>query len=272
MLGKVEGRSRTGHVVGLVLLLVVGVFFALAGLGGVVGAAGSAAARAKAHESFGADLALAIVSFVIVLACAAGAVHLEHQLRRHHPTAQAWSGSFTTPRARGPWVRGRGGRRYSPAVMVVQTVIFTGLFVGLVIGVFVDHSDAVRSSRVQYHGLARVATVESEHNIFHSTRYGGYYTADVSASFQPPIDGQVTTVVHYPGRVSDPTGTRYSILVDPSDPGYAEIPGSPSTKGSSWILLLVFALLVGAFDIAWGRKSYQLWQHRRAMNPPPAGT
>lgn len=265
MQGRAEGRGRTGYVVGVVLLIVVGLFFAFACLGGVIGAAGSAAARAKAHESFAGDVVLAVVSFVIVVACAAGAVHLEHQLRRHHPVAQAWSSSFPTVYSRTPWAGRRGGRRYSPAVMAIQLVLFTGLAIGMVVGTFVVHSEAVRSSRVQHHGVARVATVLSVHNIWHSTRGGGYYTADVSASFLPPLAGRTTTTVHSPGRVNAPAGVRYSVLLDPSDPGYAEFPGSPATKSASWIVLLVFACVFAAFDFFWGRSVYRHWQHRRSM-------
>ena len=142
--------------------------------------------------------------------------------------------------------------------------------VGLIVGTFVTHAEALRSGRVQHHGVARVATVLSVHNTWHSTRGGGYYTAQVSASFVPPDGDRTTTVVHYPGHVTASVGTRYSVLLDPTDPGYAEFPGSAATRSSSWIVMLLFAVFFGLFDVFWIRGLYRQCQHRRGATFPPA--
>lgn len=254
---RVEGRSRTGYVIGVVVLLAVAVLAALACLGGILEAAGSAAQRTKAGESLGGAIALAVISAVVVVLCIAGAVHLEHQLRRHRPVAQTWMGPAR-----------RSRRRYSPAVVVFEVLLFAGMTIGFAVGSVVTHANADRSNRVQHHGVLRAAEVVSVHNHWHSSRGGGYYTADVSASFQPPLDGRTATVVHYPGHVGASEGTVYRVLVDPSHPGYAEFPGAPATRSSTWIVMLVFAVLFALVDVFFGRLAYRLLRHRRMASLP----
>lgn len=153
--------------------------------------------------------------------------------------------------------------------MAINVILFTGGTVGFAVGAVVTHSDADRSARVQQHGIPRVASVQSFTNNYHSSRGGGYYTAEMYVSFTQPVEGRTTTVVHYPGHVDPPLGANYSVLVDPTDPSYAELPGSPSTKSWSWMLLVVFAVLFAGLDVLVGRAYYRLWQHRRlATNAP----
>jgi hypothetical protein len=267
---RVEGRRRGVYIALVILLVLIGGFFLLGLMAGIIGACGSAATRMKNHESFAGDVSLAVVSALIVVACGAGIVHLEHQLRRHHPVARAWSsppdggrselGSpFGMPRRR--------GRRYSPVAVGFQVFVFTAVFIGMLVGTVVTHSEAVRSARVQHHGVARLATVLSVHDSYHSSRGGGYWTATVDAAFVPPDEGVSNTVVHYPGWMSSQPGSRYTVLLDPTDPGYAEFPGSPATKSWSWVLLLVFALVFGVIDGLLVRTHLRLWRHRRGVAP-----
>lgn len=254
---RVEGRSRTGHVIGVVALLALGLLAALACLGGIINAASSAAQRTKAGETLGGAIALAVISAVVLVLCIAGAVHLEHQLRRHRPVAQAWMGPAR-----------RSRRRYSPAVMVFEALLFAGMTIGFAVGTVVTHANANRSNRVQHHGALRAAEVVSVRNVWHSSRGGGYYTADVAADFQPPLDGRTATVVHYPGHVGASQGSVYRVLVDPSNPAYAEFPGAPATRSSAWIVMLVFTVLFAVVDVFLGRLAYRLLRHRRMASLP----
>lgn len=262
---------RGWYVFGLVAAVLVGFLFALAALGGVLGAASTASERVRRGETFGGDIALAIVSTMVVVICVLVAAHLEHQLRRHHPVARSWNGlaeqEMPNPSLALRLGRGRAGR-YSPVAMAINVILFTGGSVGFAVGAVVMHSDADRSARVQHHGIPRVASVQSFRNNYHSSRGGGYYTADIYVSFTPPVEGTTTTVVHYPGHVDPPVGADYRVLVDPTDPGYAELPGSPSTKSWTWILLVVFAVLFAGLDLLVGRAYYRLWQHRRSATNP----
>ncbi len=286
VLGRLEGGRRKAHIAGLVIAVIIGVLAGLGCLGAIVSAAGSEANRVRAGETFGGEVIIAIVCAAIFLVCVAVAVHMEHQLRRHQPLAQSWSAQSWSAR---PWpapmvsVRVPGGwagsprarrlarRRYSPVATAIQFLVFTAFAVGMLVGTFVIHSEATRSDRVQHHGVLRAGTVTSVHNTYHSSRGGGYYTASVHVSFTPPFDGRDTTVVHYPGRFDAGDGSPYPVLLDPSNPGYAEIPGYPATRSWSWIVTLVFAVLIGVLDFFVGRSLYRMRRHRRAT-PLPAVT
>lgn len=127
------------------------------------------------------------------------------------------------------------------------------------------HSEADRSALVQHHGIPVVATVAAVKNTYHSSRSGGYYTADVRMSLSAAVAGRSETVVHYPGRVEAVTGSQLRILMDPRDPGYAEVPGTPATKSWSWVVLIVFAVLFGALDLLFATTWVRLRRHRRSI-------
>ncbi len=263
---RIEGRRRAWYICGLVFSIVAAVVFGLASLAGIAGATGSASERARSGETFAGDVVLAIVAAIIGGLCIAFAVHMEHRLRRHQPAAKAWAGSAPTSF----WpvrVRTGGGRRYSPGVTIFSIVLFTGIFAGLVVGAVVTHGEADRSARVQHHGIPRLAVVVAAQNHYHSTKGGGYYTADIRVIFSPPVQGQSTTVVRFPGRSNARPGEFQQILIDPRNTGYAELPGSPSTEGSSWIVLVVLAVLTGLLTAIVIRASVQMWRHHRNMTP-----
>ncbi len=133
------------------------------------------------------------------------------------------------------------------------------------VGAVVTHGEGIRSSRVQHQGIRRTATIIAAQNHYHSSRGGGYYTADITVTFSPPVQGQTITVVRFPGRFDAFPGQTQTILIDPKNAGYAEIPGSPSTQSWTWILLLVFAVLFGVLDALLIREFLKLRRHRRSV-------
>lgn len=271
---RIGGPQRARYVCGVVLAAVVGSLSALAALGALIEAVGSSAARTRAGDTLGGDIAGTVVGVVIALACFWVAVHLEHQLRRHQAVARAWQTGFSAgaPAMVFPGRRGRAGRRrYSPSVVLVESLVLLGIFAGLVAGAVSSHSDAERSAFVQRHGAVRVGTIVSVNDIFHSTRSGGYYTADVRMSFAPPVDGASTTVAHYPGQIDAPAGTRYRVLVDPRDPGYAEFPGSPASGSWNWAVYALFAALLGVAEVSMLVSLVRYWRHRVSMSGAAAG-
>ena len=260
---RVEGRRRGWYLFGLVLSIGAAIFFALLMLGGILGATGSASAPVKAGETFGGDVGLAIVGAIIGAASFVLAVHFEHQLRCHQPAAQAWTAT-SPPRSRTLRMR-PGHRRYSPGSAIFAIVLFTGVAAAMVAGAVITHGEGARSSRVQHHGIPRTATIIATHNHYHSSRGGGYYTADLTATFTPPVQGQTITVVRFPGRFNAYPGQTQQILIDPKNAGYAEIPGSPSTQSWTWIVLVVFAVLFGVLDALLIRSFLKLRRHQREM-------
>jgi hypothetical protein len=135
-------------------------------------------------------------------------------------------------------------------------VISTGLAV-------TAHQDWKRSSYVQQHGIPATGTVISVVNHQTCGRYSCSYTSDISASLAPPVAGRSVTDVHYPYESNLAEGERFSLLVDPRDPGYAEVPGSEYTSSIKWVLLAVFAVFLFALSAQWARSLWRMTQHRR---------
>ena len=125
---------------------------------------------------------------------------------------------------------------------------------------FATRSGAALSGFVQAHGVRREAVILSVQNEeHHSTTTTGSgssrhtttstsWTALVAVSLADPVGGQTRTTVHVPGYESAASGDRLTVLVDPNDPSYAELPGSPSTSP----LLPAIFLIVGSVLVVLG--------------------
>ena len=103
----------------------------------------------------------------------------------------------------------------------------------------------------QAHGIRHTAVILSVDNIANTSSSGfnkpqrTTWTAEVVARLTGPGSGQGQTVVHVPYFDSDAPGTALTVLVDPGDPGYAELPGVPAhTAVLPTVFLIVGSLLV----------------------------
>jgi hypothetical protein len=147
----------------------------------------------------------------------------------------------------------RGRRISGRAAGLVAMLILLVVGVAFVIVSFALRSPAARSSFVQAHGMRREAVILNVDNIAHtSTTTNGSsghtvtsttYTAEVLARLADPVGGQTRTTVHVPHYETADPGNTVTVLVDPDEPGYAELPGSPSTPAEVPTIFLA----VGAF-------------------------
>jgi hypothetical protein len=149
----------------------------------------------------------------------------------------------------------RGPRLSGHAAGLVAMLIVLVIGVVFIILSFALRAPAALSSIVQAHGVRREGVILNVDNIAHqSTTTSGSgsskrtvtsttYTAEVLVSLADPVGGQARTTVHVPRYETDSAGDALTVLVDPDDPGYAELPGSPSTPA---VLPAIF-LAVGAF-------------------------
>src|SRR5439155_10905011 len=78
------------------------------------------------------------------------------------------------------------------------------------------------------------------------------YTAEILAALSPPVNGTAGTFINYPGYSKLDRGQHVSVLVNPKDPRYSEIPGARFARASRWI---VWAVLAVAFALL---SAYQL--------------
>ena len=153
------------------------------------------------------------------------------------------------------------GPRFAKRVITL-VVVGVPLLVGIIFLIvsFAIRSQAALSGFVQAHGVRRSAVIVSVQNEeHHSTTTTGSgsgrhtttstsWTALVQVSLADPVGGQARTTVHVPGYESAGPGDTLAVLVDPDNPSYAELPGSPSTSP----LLPTIFLIVGSVLVVLG--------------------
>ena len=150
-------------------------------------------------------------------------------------------------------IRGTRLRGYAAGLVAMLVVLLVGAV--FIIVSYALRSQAALSSFVQAHGVRREAVILRVDNIAHTsttttgsgssrhTMTSTTYTAEVLASLAEPVGGQARTTVRVPRYETGSPGDTLTVLVDPDAPGYAELPGSPSTPA---VLPTIF-LAVGAF-------------------------
>jgi hypothetical protein len=183
-------------------------------------------------QSRGGAAVAAVILLLIAFGLATSARLIEH---RAHQEA----GTVPTPRP----PRSARHTPHSNRFGVVVLSIVVGIFLIITIVGFVDWH---RSQSVQHGGLRVNGIVSQVHAIRHSTRYGSYHTYNLDVALLPPQMGHTITTVHTPDR-SPPAdiGGTVTVLLDRSDPGYAELPGQPANSITSAVVGLVFLLLIG---------------------------
>jgi hypothetical protein len=221
-----------------------------------VGCATEVSALGNGHTTpaavlIGAAAAFAAGAVVLVRV----AIRLEHRFRSAGPAARAARSGARAARS-GSRAVGPGGRtapsavrrpatrhpRNGPVTRIAGIVIIIGAGVLLTVIAFQLHSQAALSAYTQQHGLARHATVEGVHPVSHDTSHDSWTTYDYDVALAVPAGPASRTVAHDPTRDFQrfSQGDKISVLVDPRQPGYAELPGIPVE--SSWWFIVPSAL------------------------------
>ena len=259
-----------------------------------VGCATEVSALGSGHSTpaavlIGAAAAFAVGAVVLVRV----AIRLEHRLRTAGPAARTAGPAARTagPAAGAAGAGGRAARsggqaapsavrrvpgrhpRNSPVTRIAGIVIIVGAGVTLTVVAFQLHSQAALSSYTQRHGLARSATVEAVRPVNHGTSHDSWTTYDYDVALAVPAGPASRTVAHDPARDFQrfSQGAKISVLVDPRQPGYAELPGIP-VESSWWfavpltltVIFLAPAVLITVEEIRHRRR-------RSAGTPPPPG-
>ncbi len=110
---------------------------------------------------------------------------------------------------------------------------------------------------------SRAARSLSVVNTQHCSRGGCHYTSAIAVALDRPVAGTARTTVHYPGFSSLEGGERAQVLVDPKQPGYAEIPGSRFTSEIGWIMMILVALVEAFLAYLFARALLHVMAHRR---------
>jgi hypothetical protein len=202
-----------------------------------VGCVAVLAALGREHSAPTALLLLVAVGF------AAGAIllmrlamRLEHRFMSSTPPVARARRATPTP-ARTP--------QQARVTRIVGTVLAVGAVAGLGALTVSLYSAAQLSSYTQHHGLSRQGVVTRVYTRDHYTRYDSWTTYDYDVALAVPAAGRTSTRLHDPSRDTQNFDVKdaVTVLVDPKQPGYAEVPGRELQ--SRWWFLgpLFFALL-----------------------------
>lgn len=147
--------------------------------------------------------------------------------------------------------RSRRSRRNTPHSILAGAVL-TGLFslfmVAASVGAFMD---ANRSESVQHHGIPVTATVTALDPIEHSSRSGSYTTFNVEVTLNSPVGGVSEITVDTPENTAPASvDEQIAILVDRSDPSYAELPGEPNNTTSSADIVVLLSVVFAAVSVS----------------------
>ncbi|HXL94849.1 MAG TPA: DUF3592 domain-containing protein [Streptosporangiaceae bacterium] len=231
----------------------------------------------KAHYALQAVLALAIGVVGAVLA-----ISSEHQWHHLPGGPSAWAaneGWRTSGQGSGSgsgWGAGRlqlvgqgsgSGRRglHAPGAVAFQALLFLGITIFLIVSTLQSYSGAQQSSYTQAHGVSETAVADNVQVITNRGSHGSVsYTSDITVTVQHPIVGNGSATVYSQGGTSVTQGSTLTVLVDPRQPSYAEIPGSPYDTTSGWIVSLLFTIVFGIVAGLISRRAVlMILRHRR---------
>jgi hypothetical protein len=227
-------------------ITIVGV--AAAGLGGFIGidsllhAAGvQRGAGSTAHYTV-----LAVLALVIAVVGAAMAIYAEHQLHHQPGGRSAWAANEGWRTSNAGWQAGSRRRVHTPASASVLALFFTIATVICLFSTLQGHTYADRSAYTQAHGVTESAIADNVQNIAHHSKNSTTYTNQIAITVQHPSIGNGNATVYGQGTTSVQSGDTITVLVDPRQPGYAEIPGSPYYTASGWIIGLIVTIILAA--------------------------
>lgn len=100
-----------------------------------------------------------------------------------------------------------------------------------------ERGEEARTSYTQAHGVRLAAQVISE-----DAGSGKDPTSTLTVRLSEPVNGHDTTTVHITGAPVYAQGAPVTVVVDPQDPEYAELPGAPMYSSGFWVFLLGLGL------------------------------
>jgi hypothetical protein len=202
----------------------------------------------------GLAFGLAVISFTVMILLIVRAFRLARGPAGGHGVHAA---------SRSASIRAELPRMFRPMRPVSPRQVGIGTLTGLVLLVplaaygNVQRSDADRSAYVQRFGVAESATVVGVWNSGYQPRAWSWNdeSAMIRVELVTPVAGDIWSTAYYPATSALADGEAVRVLVDPRDPGYAELPGSPYATRAPWIfvasvvgfcLLLIVSSVAGA--------------------------
>lgn len=137
--------------------------------------------------------------------------------------------------------------------------------------VLVGHSQAAESSFTQANGIRENATVIHVHTDQSYSQDGGYAATYLTVALPTPVSGRTSTVVNLSYIAGYTDGQVVTVLVNPRDPGYAELPGRPYVEGFATVLAGLGAAFMLVVGVAMTISGVRTWLRPR-RNPGNAAS
>ena len=154
--------------------------------------------------------------------------------------------------------------------MLALALFFAVLAIAPGVAFASSYSAFERSSYTQASGIPDSATVISER-----VGTGKAAETDLTVRLATPVGGQDTSVVNIAGAHRYPSGQRISVLVDPRDPSYSELPGLPDdlpleTAVATALIIVLLTVAVVASLVAAFRKLLRRPRDQHSPRAPEA--
>jgi hypothetical protein len=157
--------------------------------------------------------------------------------------------SASPPAIRTTTARGRRQGRQRAADPRLQTLIVAMLLSGAIVAAILTFSSAERSSYTQDHGVRTAAHVGYVDNDTSCGRESCTKTFSAPVTLDTRVDGQTQSTIHGRG-VFNAYEQTIEVLVDPEQPGYAELPGRRLQSWGAFIDFTILSVLLGALSVA----------------------
>jgi hypothetical protein len=263
-----QGREPQARLWALLVLSIAGSLISAGAL--LLFVTGELTPQRQPGAAAAAQVVGAVISLTLFWLCARSSAEFEHRLRAHRPEAQALDAAHAARRAR---LR-RHRHRFSPTTMAAFCVFTTSVTVALVaLGVRAQSLDS-RSGFVQSHGIRSRGTVLAVHNHQYCQALAGgagksacIPRADIQVKLSAPVAGVRTTVAYYPYLSFLRRGQVVTVLVDPREPGYAELPGHRDRGAGGWIIFAAAAAVVALLALGEARALVRVMALRARHRP-----
>ena len=190
-----------------------------------------------------------VMCLTVLVIFARRIIEIEHHLRGQRPEARALDAAHAARRQyHGPGrARRRRRGRFAPLAITLFFLLESGAAIGFVVLAISSHAADARSDDVQHHGIRTSGTVRlvKSNQICNpdprSVNLPCLSSANVRVALTSPKDGVGTTTVHESGASDLRAGDRISVLLDPRQPDYAELPGRPYRGPDGWLAVAFIA-------------------------------
>lgn len=240
-MARSRGRWLAGFVAAVVLTLLAAIGVIGPGLELVTG-------DFPGSDTPSADAVVLTVTLLVLAPSVWAVVHTGRRLRR------------LTVDARALGARTRRPTRPSRAKLITGLTTQILALGGLVAAAIVVHADGAYSAFVQRDGLPDSGNVQQVNSI--QVKSG--WKTEITVALARPVGSVMTTVTHSPDKTSLHAGQTVSMLLDPHNPAYSELPGEPTTKPHEWLFPAAIACLPAAAVLATaGRLVVELRRSRK---------